>query len=273
MKRQTSASSQSLLSQFSAMIVDGAIDVIDLTHTLSPDFPVIVLPPELGQCQAFRMEEVSCFDERGPAWYWNNISMSEHSGTHFDAPAHWITGRNLANATVDALPAHTLIAQALVLDFSKACVADPDFLLKRTHLEEWEATNGPIPARSWVLFRTDWCKKVGHPDYVGLRADGAHSPGPAADAIEFLVHERDILGFGAETVGTDWGQAAHLCPPYPAHHILHGAGKYGLQCLNNLYQLPTRGAVVIAAPLKIQRGSGSPSRVLAFVPNTDGRAR
>ena len=253
------------LARFVCMIVDQAISVIDLTHTLSPDFPVIVLPPELGQCQPFRMEEVSRFDERGPAWYWNNISMSEHAGTHFDAPAHWITGRNLANATVDALPAQSLIGEAVVLDFSEACASDPDFLLTRAHLEAWEKKNGRIPSRSWVLFRTDWCKKVGHPDYVGLRADGAHSPGPAPDAMEFLVHERDVLGFGTETVGTDWGQAAHLSPPYPAHHILHGAGRYGLQCLNNLHLLPSRGAVVIAAPLKIQNGSGSPSRVLALV--------
>ncbi len=70
------------------------VEVVDLTHTLDPDFPVIVLPPEFGQCARFRMEEVSAYDGRGPAWKWHNISMNEHTGTHFDAPIHWVSGRD-----------------------------------------------------------------------------------------------------------------------------------------------------------------------------------
>ena len=100
-----------------------------------------------------------------------------------------------------------------------------------------------------------------------MEKDGAHSPGPDADAIRFLVEERDIIGFGTETVRTDAGQGAHLSPPYPAHYILHGAGRFGLQCLANLDQLPPKGAVLICPPLKIRDGSGSPLRVLALVPN------
>ncbi|TAN00578.1 MAG: cyclase family protein, partial [Rhizobiaceae bacterium] len=118
-----------LLAALAAGIGGNGIDVVDLTHTLTPDFPVMVLPPELGQCQPFRIEEVSRYDERGPGWYWNNISMSEHAGTHFDAPAHWISGRNLPHATVDQLPFEKLIAPAVVLDFSRESAADEDFLL------------------------------------------------------------------------------------------------------------------------------------------------
>lgn len=249
-----------------AGLASGEVEVVDLTHTLCPDFPVIVLPPEFGQCQPFRIEEVSRYDHRGPAWYWNNISMSEHAGTHFDAPAHWISGRHLPANTVDQLPVRDVVGPAVVLDFSAECAGDPDFVLTRPHVEAWEAAHGPIPPRAWVLFRTDWSKKVGTPDYVGLGEDGAHSPGPDAGAIEYLVRERGIIGFGTETVGTDAGQGGHFSPPYPAHFILHGAGRYGLQCLANLDRLPPRGAVVIAAPLKIRQGSGSPLRVLALVP-------
>ena len=83
--------------------------------------------------------------------------------------------------------------------------------------------------------------------------------------MRFLVEERDVLGFGTETIGTDAGQAAHFRPPYPCHTFMHGAGRYGLQCLANLDLLPPAGALVIAAPLKILRGSGSPVRVLAIV--------
>ena len=89
--------------------------------------------------------------------------------------------------------------------------------------------------------------------------------GPTPEAIRFLIDERDIRGFGVETVGTDAGQGAHYAPPYPAHTYLHGAGRYGLQCLANLDALPPVGAVLIAAPLKIKDGTGSPLRVLALV--------
>ena len=248
-------------------MADGQVRVVDLTHPLTPDFPVMVLPPEFGQCAPFRMEEVSRYDARGPAWYWNNISMSEHAGTHFDAPAHWISGRQLPANTVDALPVGDLVGSVCVLDFSAEASADRDFLLTVGHIEAWEAQHGPILPRHWVLFRTDWSKLVGTDAYLGMERDGAHSPGPTAEAIEFLVTKRDIIGFGTETVGTDAGQGAHLNPPYPAHYILHGAGRYGLQCLASLDQLPPTGAVLIAPPLKIRDGSGSPLRVLALVPN------
>ena len=255
-----------VLASLIGALADGQVRVVDLTHTLTPDFPVMVLPPEFGQCQPFRMEEVSRYDARGPAWYWNNISMSEHAGTHFDAPAHWVSGRQLPANTVDQLPLGSLVAPVCVLDFSTEAAADRDFLLTAQHIQAWEDRHGPIPPRHWVLFRTDWSDLVGTDAYLGMERDGAHSPGPTGEAVEFLVKERDIIGFGTETVGTDAGQGAHLNPPYPAHYILHGAGRYGLQCLANLDQLPATGALLIAPPLKIRDGSGSPLRVLALVP-------
>ncbi len=258
----------SVLAQLTAAMAHSDVRIVDLTHTLTPDFPVMVLPPEFGQCKPFRLEEVSRYDGRGPAWYWNNISMSEHAGTHFDAPAHWVSGRNLPANTVDALPVENLIAPVNVLDYSKESAADRDFLLTVDHILAWEKQYGQIQPGSWVFFRTDWHKLVNERAYVGMEKDGAHSPGPSPESIRFLVDERDILGFGTETVGTDAGQAAHLQPPYPAHYILHGAGKYGLQCMAYLDQLPPTGAIVIAAPLKIRDGSGSPLRVLALVPKT-----
>lgn len=247
-----------------AQIASGGIMVVDLTHTLSPDFPTLVLPPELGQCAPFRIEEVSRYDERGPGWYWNNITLSEHTGTHFDAPIHWISGRDLPNNCVDSIPPAHFIGPASVMDFSHEASQDADFMLDVPHIKAWEATHGRIAPRSWVLFRTDWSKRSWK-DYVNLRDDGAHTPGPCAAAVKFLVDERDVIGFGTETIGTDAGQAHHLSPPYPAHFFLHGKGRYGLQCLANLDQLPPKGAVILSAPLKIRQGSGSPLRVLAMV--------
>ena len=253
-----------LLAALAVQIADGGLRLVDLTHTLSPDFPTIVMPPELGQSEPFRMERISCYDGSGPAWYWNNISFGEHTGTHFDAPIHWFTGKDLPLNTVDTLPTADMMAPAVVIDCSAQSAADPDFLLGIAEVEAWEAIHGRIAPRSWVLLRTDWSKKSGR-DYANLLADGAHTPGPDAAVMRWLVEERDIIGFGTETIGTDAGQAGHFSPPYPAHHYLHGAGRYGLQCLANLDQLPPTGALVIAAPLKIKHGSGSPLRVLALV--------
>ncbi len=256
--------STSLLSTLSEALVNGQIRTVDLTHTLDPDFPVIILPPEFGQCARFRVEEVSRYDDRGPAWYWRNFSCSEHTGTHFDAPVHWVSGKDLPNAAVDSIPVDGFVRPVCVIDCSKESAEDEDFLMTKDFLLAWEEKHGQIPEGCWVLMRTDWSKR-NPAAYLNMREDGAHSPGPDADAITFLIDERNVVGFGTECVGTDAGQAAHLSPPYPAHYLLHGAGRYGLQCLANLDLLPPTGALLICPPLKIKHGSGSPLRVLALV--------
>ena len=256
----------STLMDFASNIATGKTKVVDLTHTLDPDFPVIILPPEFGQCARFRMEEISCYDHRGPAWKWHNISMSEHTGTHFDAPAHWISGRDLPNASVDEIDVKNFIGPICVIDCSDVASQNDDFELTTEIITDWEAIHGAIPPNTWVFMRTDWSKRKGM-EYLNMKEDGPHSPGPTPEAIRFLVEERNIRGFGVETVGTDAGQGAHYIPPYPAHFYLHGAGKFGLQCLCNLDQLPATGAVLMAAPLKIKNGTGSPLRVLALVDN------
>jgi len=254
-----------VLADLATNLVSGDVQVVDLTHRLDPDFPIIVLPPEFGQCAPFRMEEISRYDKRGPAWHWHNISLGEHAGTHFDAPIHWISGRDLPNNTTDTLPVQKLVGQVCVIDCEAESDADDDYEMNIAKIAAFESEHGMIPPQSWVLMRTGWSRRCGA-DYINLRADGAHSPGPDAAAIRFLVEQRDIIGFGTETVGTDSGQGAHLDPPYPAHYILHGAGRYGLQCLANLDKLPPTGAVLFAAPLKIRQGTGSPLRALALVP-------
>jgi kynurenine formamidase len=254
------------LDALAAGIAAGGIEVVDLTQTLSPDFPTIVLPPEFGQAQGFRMETISRYDERGPAWYWNNFTCSEHTGTHFDAPAHWISGRDLPDNTTDTIRPSRFVAPAAVVDCAAEAAADADWLLTVAHLEAWEVRHGRIAAGSWLLMRTDWSKRTDPAAYHNFDETGQHTPGPSPEAVRFLVEQRDVLGFGTETIGTDAGQAMHLTPPFPCHLMMHGAGRYGLQCLTNLDRLPPTSAMIIAAPLKILAGSGSPLRVLALVP-------
>lgn len=243
----------------------GRIQVVDLTQPLGPDTPVIDLPPIFAASPGLSVETISRYDDQGPAWYWNTIRLGEHTGTHFDAPAHWITGKDLPNNTTDKLPVERLIGPACVIDCSKEAAQFEDFLLTREHVLAWEGEHGAIQPKSWLLLRTDWSKRQGRDAFLNAKADGAHNPGFHPDCVRFLANERDVLGVGSETVGTDAGQAGGFDPAFPAHTIMQGSGRFGLASLANLDRLPPTGAVVIAAPLKIVNGSGSPLRVLALV--------
>jgi kynurenine formamidase len=255
-----------LLSQLATGIVTGGIRVVDLTVPLEPATATIQLPPPFAPSKPFALEEISRYDDRGPAWYWNNISCGEHTGTHFDAPVHWVTGKDYPNNATHNIPVKKFIGPACVIDVASEARSNPDFLITVPVIEAWEAQHGRIPASAWVLIRTDWSKRTAAKEFLNIQDDGPHTPGFHPDAVPFLARERDILGVGVETVGTDAGQAATFNPMFPCHTIMHGANRFGLASLTNLDQLPPTGAVVIAPPLKIVNGSGSPLRVLALVP-------
>jgi kynurenine formamidase len=255
----------SVLAQLAEALASGKVKVVDLTQPLGPDTPVIGLPPQFAPSPGVTMSVISNFDERGPAWYWNTISMGEHTGTHFDAPIHWITGRDLPANAVDTIPASRFVGPACVIDVTAEVRADEDFLLMPEHVTAFEAQHGKIPENSWVLVRSGWSKREDATSFINLRADGPHTPGFHKTTSQLLANDRKVLGVGVETIGTDAGQAGTFDPPYPNHNVMHGAGRFGLTSLRNLELLPPTGAVVIAAPLKLVKGSGSPLRVIALV--------
>lgn len=255
-----------ILLQLVQELASGRLRVIDLTTPLGPDTPVIDLPPQFAPSPGLTLAEISRYDERGPAWYWNILNLGEHTGTHFDAPVHWITGKNLPNNTTDTIEPHNFVAPACVIDATSQVSRNPDFLLNIEDVQRWEQQHGRIPTGAWLLYHTGWSQRHGREAFLNEGEDGAHSPGVHKDCIQFLIHERGILGLGVETVGTDAGQAGGFDPPFPSHTFLHGAGRFGLTSLINLDQLPPTGAIVIAAPLKIVNGSGSPLRVIAIAP-------
>jgi kynurenine formamidase len=254
----------SILTTFAEAVATGRIEVVDLTAPLSADTPVIQLPPQFAQTAPFELEELSRYDDRGPAWYWNNIRTGEHTGTHFDAPNHWVTGRD--GADVASVPARRLVAPAAVLDFSAQAAADPDFLLEVEHVRQWEEQHGPLPENGWLLYRTGWdARSTSQRDFLNADDSGPHTPGVSPACARWLAEASPVIGLGVETVGTDAGAAHSFDPPFPCHAALMGSGKYGLTQLQNLAALPPTGAVIVAAPLPIVSGSGSPSRVLALV--------
>jgi len=261
------------LERLVADLCSGAVRVVDLTGTLSAQTPVIALPAALGQSPGVSIEAISRYDEAGPAWYWNAIRMGEHTGTHFDAPVHWISGRDRQGGACDTIEAGRFIGPACVIDVAAECGRDPDFLLEAAHILAWEKAHGRIARGSWVLMRSGWSGRGDSGSFINADGKGPHWPGPSATCVRLLAVERDVLGFGVETIGTDAGQAGGFDPPYPNHSIMHGSGKFGLASLCRLEELPATGAVVIAAPLKIKDGSGSPLRVIALVPGVVMNAR
>lgn len=253
----------SVLADLLSALRTGAVEVVDLTAPLTEDTPVLELPEQFGQTAPFRLEQISRYDDRGPAWYWNNFRTGEHTGTHFDAPNHWVSGRDLAD--VASVPAAHLVAPAVVLDVTEDVARDPDFLIEVEHVRAFEEAHGPLPAGGWLLCRTGWSVRRTQQEMINRDAEGPHSPGMSVACARWVAEETELLGIGVETVGTDAGAAATFDPIFPCHDLILGKGKYGLAQLQNLDRLPATGAVIVTPPLKILGGSGSPVRVLALV--------
>ena len=254
------------LAELAKGLAGGQIQVIDLAQSLTPNTPIIQLPPPFANTPGFKTHEISNYDAKGPAWYWNWIEVGEHVGTHFDAPCHWVTGKG--KACVDALEARQFVGPAVVIDVTAEVAKNPDYILTPAAIQAWEQANGRIPDGAWVILRTGWGSRANDAKaFFNVGANGSpHYPGFGKESATLLTTERNILGVGTEAVGTDAAVGAQADPPFPNHSIMHGSGKFGLASLTNLDQLPPVGAVVIAAPLKIVGGSGSPLRVLAIAP-------
>jgi kynurenine formamidase len=254
----------SVLRALAEAIRSATVDVIDLTAPLSSTTPVLKLPEPFGNTVSFALHEISRYDERGPAWYWNDITTGEHTGTHFDAPVHWVTGRD--GQDVSQVPLPRLIAPAAVLDFSAQAAADADFLLEVDHIKEWESHYGPLPEGGWLLYRTGWdARSRDQETFLNANETGPHTPGVSVECARWIAEQAPVVGFGVETVGTDAGAAHSFDPPFPCHSAMLGADKYGLTQLQNLALLPPQGAMLIVSPLPITGGSGSPCRALALV--------
>ncbi len=243
----------------------GAVEVVDLTQPLNERTPVIQLPEQFAQTPGVKRHEISRYDERGPAWAWYWLEIGEHTGTHFDAPIHWISGRD--GKDVSQVPGRHLIAPAVVIDRSEESAENPDYLLTADDVRAFEDEHGPLPEGGWLLLRTGWDARAQDAEtFLGAQDGNPHSPGFDVECARWIAEESPLVGVGVETVGIDAGSAAEFDPPFPAHFYLMGAGKYGVTQLANLGALPHTGALFFVAPLKLTGGTGSPVRALALVP-------
>ena len=233
--------------------------LVDLTHTF--DEKTIYWPTSPS---AFELKQLS-FGKTPGGWFYaaNSVCTPEHGGTHLDSPIHFAEGKS----TADQIPLSRLIAPAVVIDISEVAAASPDALLEPAHIEAFEKQHGAIAAGTIVLIRTGWSSRW--PDrkaYMGDDKPGdagnLHFPGISEAAARLLV-ERSIAAVGIDTASIDHGPSKNFI----AHQVLNGADIPAFENVAALDQVPARGAVIIALPMKIGSGSGGPLRIVAWVPD------
>jgi kynurenine formamidase len=256
---------EEVLASLTGALATGRVRVVDLTQPLSESTPILRLPEPFVNTPGFKLHELSRYDDRGPAWYWNSFEGGEHVGTHFDAPIHWITGRDKDD--VSQVPLERLIGPAVVIDKAREAGENADYLLTIDDIHAFEKQHGPLPEGGWLLYRTGWDARAADQEaFLNADESGPHTPGVEGECARWLAEESPLVGIGVETVGTDAGAAHSFEPEFPCHHFLLGSGKYGVTQLANLAQLPPTSSLFLAAPLRIEGGSGSPCRALALVP-------
>ena len=225
--------------------------VVDLTIPLSSD--VVMWPGAAGP------EAETLVTVAHDGFFARRVSFFEHTGTHFDAPCHFIEGAK----TVDKIPASELVRQAVVIDIAARIGNDADGELLLSDIEAFEEINGPIPSEAAILLRTGWEEFNSDSTRYAGEPGALRFPGFGVEAANFLVNDRGAVAFGIDTLGIDPGSAT----TFPVHSLVtHPAGLWHLENLQNLSQLPPLGAWIVVGVLPLVGGSGSPARVIALVP-------
>ena len=226
--------------------------VVDLTHPLAEGIPLY--PGGMP----FTIERKAELERDG--YFMNSIRVGEHTGTHLDAPAHFIAG----GVTVDQIPAGHLVGPGAVIDVRGQCGRNHDYEVTVRDIKEWEAANGRMANGSILLIRTGWGERWPEPKkYLNAdEGDVLHYPGLSVELVKYLAKYRDVSGVGIDTLSIDHGPSTD----FRAHKVLLADGIYLIENVANLSRLPPTGATIVVAPLAIRGGSGAPCRVLALLP-------
>lgn len=252
--QDTAQIKDSILDTTFRQVAEGKVQLLDLTYSLDDHSPF--WPGE--NYQPFQLRTIATLEKNGVAS--KAFAMPEHFGTHLDAPCHFEKGQ----ISVDEIAVGDLFAPAVTIDITMAAEADADYRLTVKDVAEWEKVHGAIPARAVVLLYTGWGRfwdsnvRYRNQDVQGKM----HFPGYSEEAARWLIKERNIRGIGIDTLSIDHGPSKDFI----VHHVVNGAGRYGLENVANLKQLPPRDFFLIVAPIKIAQGTGGPTRLLAVLP-------
>lgn len=224
--------------------------IVDLTHTLVPEFPTFFGEPQL------EIDPLFTFAQDG--FNMNTWTLVEHTGTHMDAPLHFSENQDSAAD----ISLEQLIVPLAVVDIRAKAEANPDAQLIPEDLYAWEAQYGPIPEGSCVAMLSGWGEKVDTLEFRNADASGTlHFPGFHVDAASFLIEERQVQGIAVDTLSLDYGPS----PDFAVHYLWLPTGRWGLEAVANLDRLPPVGATIIAAVTKVQGATGGPTRIIGLV--------
>jgi kynurenine formamidase len=237
-------------------LVAGKLRIVDLAWPLNPQSAY--WPGD--NYKPFELHTIATLEKDGVLS--KAFCSPEHLGTHLDAPNHF----ERKGPSVDQIPAEQLFAPGVVIDISAAASNDPDYRLSLDDVRRFEQTHGNIPSGAVVLAYTGWSKFWNNRTrYQNTDAMGRlHFPGYSAEAVQFLIDQRQVRGVGLDTMSVDYG----LSRDFIVHHVLGKAGRYGLENLAQLDKLPAGGFYLFVAPMKIETGSGGPTRVFAILTST-----
>lgn len=225
--------------------------VVDLTHRLIKTFPSFLGPQAIFDSPQFNIPD--------HGFYAKEWTFYEHIGTHIDSPGHFTLGGSL----VDELDPATFIVPIVVIDITAKAQNDPNAMVEPADLVAFERRHGRIPAGACVAMNSGWDQKVSDGDAFrgGTGFPDLNFPGFGPDAIDWLLNYRDISSIGVDTMSLDPGNSS----AFPVHINFLGSGRFGLENLANLGQIPARGATVFIGVIPWEEGSGGPCRVIAQV--------
>ncbi len=230
-------------------LAQGAGRVVDLTHTLSPSFPTYGGDPGIA------LDLVLNFAENG--YNLNQISLAEHSGTHIDAPLHF----SADGTAVDELAMGELVAPLVCIDIREKAAGDADAMVTPDDVQAWADAHGEIPEGACVAMLSGWAARVGGEDFRNADADGVmHFPGFHKEATDMLL-ETGAASIGVDTLSLDPGNSAD----FAVHYSWLPAGRFGIECLAGLEDVPAAGATIVIGAPKWAGGTGGPARVFALV--------
>jgi len=223
---------------------------VDLTHTMTPDFPTFF--------GVAGIELQKQFDLKKDGFNLNWWRIIEHAGTHLDAPIHV----SEAGATVEKIGVDALVVPLAVVDVAAKAVQNADYQLSRQDLAAWERRHGKLPNNCCVAMNSGWARHVTDAaKYTGKDAGGFHFPGIAVEAAEWLMNERRVAGLAVDTLSLDHGPSKD----FKTHFLWLPSGRWGLENVANLDKVPAAGATLVVGTAKVKDATGGPTRLIALI--------
>jgi len=247
-RASAAAAAVSTVATAPASLAAGHSSVVDMTHSLSADFPT------WGGDPGFAAEQMAKFDADGFNLF--NLTINEHTGTHIDAPLHF----SADGASVDEIPVENLVAPLCVIDIAARAAEDADTQVTPDDLNAWISANGDIPDNACVAMNSGWGGKTATDEFRNFDGTAQHYPGFHGEAAAMLL-ETGASSIAVDTLSLDHG----MSPDFATHYLWLPAGRFGIENIANLDQMPASGATIFIGAPKHKGGTGGPARVMAMV--------